>query len=225
MFNNVHKELYVIILSLAFVFSFMSTLNQRYLLSIVIIVMVSYISYLYLVDVSNKKEKDGSTMIDTVIKDIEGRSETNNHIFYVDKFSKKMKYLAYNNELMRVLTNIRFIRKFNRSVYGDIVLNMDKMMKIYVYMLSDRYDINAYMPMFIDVKNAVLDILQSLVMIVPQRMKHTYGVDTYEEIDRTTNDFIEVSKKMIGIISKYARMHPYKEYIMDTMYEPHNSRP
>lgn len=226
MFNiaDVHKEFYAIVLGLALVFSLMTMLQHRYLIAIVIVLLVSYVCYLYLDNAADKKVRDGTSLIDTVLRDVKDRQEVNGANFYIDKFPKNMKYLSQSNEFLAILTNIRFITKFNRSVYGDLVLNMNKMMKIYIYMLSGRYEINTYIPMFVDIRNETVDMLQSLVMIVPQRMKHTYGLDTYQEIGRSMTGFEKTTDEMLGIVSRYAKIHLKSDYVYDTRYEPYNSK-
>lgn len=223
MVSQVHQELYLILFALAISFSFLSTLHMRYLITIIIVLLFSYIAYIYLDAISNERLKDGTSKEDSINKDIKGRREINSSVFYNDRFPKKLKYITKNNELMDILTNIRFVRKFSDSRYGDLILNANKLMKIYIYMLVGRYDINTYIPMFTDIRDNSLEIMQSLIMIIPKRLKHTYGLDTYGEIDRSINRFTEETKEMLDTVSRYARIHLGEEYVIDTMYDAYHN--
>lgn len=223
MVSQVHQELYLILFALAISFSFLSTLHMRYLITIIIVLLFSYVAYIHLDAVSNERLKDGTSKEDSINKDIQGRREINSSIFYNDRFPKKLKYITKNNELMDILTNIRFVRKFSDSRYGDLILNANKLMKIYIYMLVGRYDINTYIPMFTDIRDNSLEIMQSLIMIIPKRLKHTYGLDTYGEIDRSINRFTEETQEMLDTVSRYARIHLGEEYVIDTMYDTYHN--
>ena len=71
---------------------------------------------------------------------------------------------------MDILFNIRFIKKFDKTRYSNMIIYMDKLMKIYIYILADRYDINIYLPIFTDTKNSIIEIFYSLIFVVPNKI-------------------------------------------------------
>lgn len=123
---------------------------------------------------------------------------------------------------MDIIININFTKKFDKEKYTNIILYMDKLMKIYMYILSDRYSIYIYMPIFIELRNKIIEIFYSLYVIIPQKLTHTYGFETYDEIKKSLNNFKIYSKEMITIIEKYGKINKNILYIEDTKYKPYN---
>ena len=221
-FDNINVEIYIIAIILAIIFFLLSTVKTNKLIIIVIIILLSYVIFFYLQKISDDKdisEQNKENSIDSAIKD---RAEVSESIFYIDKFPKQCKYLKENQKLMDIILNIKFIKKFSKCRYSDIILNMNKLMKIYIYILSDRYDAVQYIPLFRDIRDNLLELLYSLVMIVPERMKHIYGLDPYNEIDKSIQDFTVLSSEMLEILENYTKIYLKEVYIPDTKYTSYN---
>jgi hypothetical protein len=102
-----------------------------------------------------------------------------------------------------------------------MIVNLDKLMKIYIYILADRYDVNTYLPIFTDIKNNVLEIFYSLIFVVPNQFKHIYGFDPQTEIDKSLSDFRSKTKQMLTVITNYARIGQKKVYVNNDKYMPY----
>ena len=222
MFENVYTEIYIIMIILALVFFLFSKVSINHLIIVIIILLISYALYFYLQTISNDKKNNIAYVQNTLDDDIKDRNEANENIFYIDKFPKKLKYLKENKKLIDIITNIRFIKKFNKTRYGDIILNTNKLMKVYIYILSERYDVEIYLPIFSDIRDNILELINSLIMIIPEKLKHTYGLDTYAEIDSSLRRFSEYSQEMLETLEKYAKIHVNKVHIPDTKWKPYN---
>jgi hypothetical protein len=98
---------------------------------------------------------------------------------------------------------------------------MNKLMKIYIYILSDRYDIYIYIPIFNDIVNDILEILYSFVFVVPNRFKHIYGFNPSEEIDKSIFDFRTKLEKMLIVLNNYGKIEKKKIYIDIYKYNPY----
>jgi hypothetical protein len=98
---------------------------------------------------------------------------------------------------------------------------MNKLMKIYIYILSDRYDIYIYIPIFNDIVNDILEILYSFVFVVPDRFKHIYGFNPSEEIDKSIVDFRTKLEKMLIVLNNYGKIEKKKIYIDIYKYNPY----
>lgn len=221
-FDNIYIEIYVIVIILAIVFFFLSKIHTNILIIIVIIILLSYAIFFYLQKISEDKDSSTQNKEKTIDDDIKDREEVSENIFYIDKFPKQCKYLKENKKLMDIVLNIRFIRKFSKSKFSDIILNMNKLMKIYIYILAERYDAVHFIPLFTDIRDNIIEMMYSLIMIVPERMKHVYGLDPYHEIDKSINDFTILSDEMLGTLEKYARIYLKEIYIPDTKYKAYN---
>lgn len=221
--DNVYVEIYIFAVVLAFLYFAFTNLSLTQLTSIIIVLLLSVGIYMYVNNLSYDRENSLKYVENTLENDIKDRNEVNEKNFYIDKFPKKLKFLKQNEALIKIITNLRFTIKFSKSRYSDIILNMNKLIKIYIYILSDRYDVVQYIPMFTDIKDNIVELLYSLFMIVPSGMKHTYGLDPHKEIYRSIEDFIEYSDSMLNIIEKYAIIHKNEVYIPDNKYKPYNA--
>ena len=124
---------------------------------------------------------------------------------------------------MKIITNLRFIRKFDNAKYTDIINLMDKIMKIYIYILSDRYGADIYIPIFMDIRYNILEILYSLIIVVPDKFKHIYGLNSYSEINKSIEEFLKYSRHMLKILENYGKLNKGIIYIQDNKYRPYNS--
>lgn len=221
--DNVYVEIYIFAVVLAFLYFAFTNLSLTQLTSIIIVLLLSVGIYMYVSNLSYDRDNSLKYVENTLENDIKDRNEVNEKNFYIDKFPKKLKFLKQNEALIKIITNLRFTIKFSKSRYSDIILNMNKLIKIYIYILSDRYDVVQYIPMFTDIKDNIVELLYSLFMIVPSGMKHTYGLDPHKEIYRSIEDFIEYSDSMLNIIEKYAIIHKNEVYIPDNKYKAYNS--
>jgi hypothetical protein len=122
---------------------------------------------------------------------------------------------------MDILFNIRFIKKFDKTRYSNMIIYMDKLMKIYIYILADRYDINTYLPIFTDIKNSIIEIIYSLIFVVPNKFKHIYGFDPQVEIDKSLSKFRTKIKDMLTVMTNYAKISKQKVYINNDKYIPY----
>jgi hypothetical protein len=94
-------------------------------------------------------------------------------------------------------------------------------MKIYIYILSDRYDAYVYIPIFNDIKNDILEILYSLVFVVPERFKHIYGFNPTEEIEKSLGDFKIKVANMLIVLNNYGKLGKDKKYLDIHKYSPY----
>jgi hypothetical protein len=222
-FNNIHYELYIIIILLAFAYFALTNFKIAHLLAIIIIIIIAIFIYYYLDNLSNNKDINVDYKENTLDNDIKDRDKIFNENYYLYKFPKKIKYLKEDDMLVDIITNIRFTILFNKSRYTDIILNMEKLMKIYIYILADRYDANTYIPIFIDIRNNIIEMLYSMFLLVPNSMKYTYNLNPHQELYKSIDDFILYSRELLETIEKYAVIHKKKVYIPDTKYRTYNS--
>lgn len=222
-FNNIYREFYVILLILALLFLLVSKIPNHYLMVIIIIIMLSYMFYIYIYDISQKKENSEEYTKNTLDKDISDRNESNEKTFFIRKFPKNLKYLKHNDKLIEIITNIRFVKKFTKTRYSDILLNLNSLMKIYIYVLSGRYSAVDYIPVFVDIRDNITELMNSLIIVVPKTMKHVYGLNAYDEIYKSIDNFVLESRNMLIVMERYATIHMGELFIPDNKYKPYNA--
>ena len=95
------------------------------------------------------------------------------------------------------------------------------MMKIYIYILSNRYELNSYLPIIYDIKDSILEIFYSLIFVVPKKFKHIYGFDPHDEINNSIKDFITKYNEMITILTNYGNIDKKYNHINYEKYKPY----
>jgi hypothetical protein len=202
-------------------FYILSKRESPILLTIIILFAVFYYYNSYRKDNEAQFKADNSRKEDKIRDEVKDVVELATDNFYIHKNNKEIKYLLKNKEFMDILFNIRFIKRFDKTRFSNMIVNMDKLMKIYVYILADRYDVNTYLPIFNDIKNNIYEIFYSLIFVVPNQFKHIYGFDPQTEIDKSLSDFRKKIKDMLTVITNYAKIGKQKVYVNNDKYAPY----
>jgi|UniRef100_A0A6C0LCQ8 hypothetical protein len=220
-YNDIFKKYSYILIILALIYYILSKNNSSILLTIIIIIIAFYYINSYIKDNDEQFKADGIKKIEKIRNEMKDIVELTTDNFYIKKNNKNVKFLIKNKEFMDILFNIRFIKKFDKTRYSNMIINMDKIMKIYIYILADRYDTNTYLPIFTDIKNNVIEIFYSLIFVVPNQFKHIYGFDPQTEIDKSLTDFRNKIKDMLTVITNYAKIGKQIVYINNNKYMPY----
>jgi hypothetical protein len=219
--NEILSRYYYIIIILAIFYYILSKNNSSILLSIIIIIIIFYYINNYIKENDITNNTDNNIKKDNIKREVKDIIEVSNDNIYINKNNKNIKYLKKNSEFMDILFNIRFVKKFDKTKYSNMIISMDKLMKIYMYILADRYDINTYLPVFIDIKNNIIEIFYSLIFVIPNKFKHIYGFEPQVEIDKSLKDFRTKTKYMINIISNYSKIGKEEVYLNIHKYIPY----
>lgn len=220
-YNDILKKYSYILIILALIYYILSKNNSSILLTIIIIIIAFYYINSYIKDNDEQFKADGIKKVEKIQNEMKDIVELTTDHFYIKKNNKNVKFLIKNKEFMDILFNIRFIKKFDKTRYSNMIINMDKIMKIYIYILADRYDTNTYLPIFTDIKNNVIEIFYSLIFVVPNQFKHIYGFDPQTEIDKSLTDFRNKIKDMLTVITNYAKIGKQIVYINNNKYMPY----
>ena len=219
--NNFINNYYTAIIFLAFIFFIISKYNTPILLSIIIIIIIYYYIDTNIKKNISDKNNTEAKIIDNIDNDIDAIKELNTNNFYININTGNIKFLVKNNEFIDIIKNLRFIKKFYKTRYNNLIILMNKLMKIYIYILSDRYDVYEYIPIFNDIKNDIFEILYSLVFVVPERFKHIYGFNPTEEIEKSLNNFRIKVVSMLTILDNYGKLGKDKKYLDIHKYSPY----
>jgi hypothetical protein len=219
--NEILSRYYYIIIILAIFYYILSKNNSSILLSIIIIIIIFYYINNYIKENDITNNTDNNIKKDNIKREVKDIIEVSNDNIYINKNNKNIKYLKKNSEFMDILFNIRFVKKFDKTKYSNMIISMDKLMKIYMYILADRYDINTYLPVFIDIKNNIIEIFYSLIFVIPNKFKHIYGFEPQVEIDKSLKDFRTKTKYMINVISNYSKIGKEEVYLNIHKYIPY----
>ena len=217
---NITNNYYSAILFLALIFLIISKYNTSILISIIIIII-----FYYYIDSNIKKDNLEKKNIEDIVvenidKGIDTIKELNTNNFYININNGRIKFLKKNKEFLDIINNLKFVKKFDKTRYNNLIIYANKLMKIYIYILSERYDIYVYMPIFNDIVNDILEILYSFVFVIPDRFKHIYGFNPSEEIDKSIINFRIKIEKMLIVLNNYGKIEKKKIYIDIHKYSP-----
>jgi hypothetical protein len=223
-------NIYYYIFILALIFYLISYLDTSKLLSIIIIIIIIIAFSFYYYYSSENITKTSEKIVESIKLPVDAfendkKDKKDNIIqsesYYIKKYDNKFKFLIQSTELVSIVKNVKFIKKFDKSKYNNLIVNIDNLMKIYIYILADRYMINEYLPIFEDIHNTILEIFYSLIFVVPDKIKHMYGFDPYTEIEKSTKDYIEYSKNMKIILEKYSIKEKNIHHVNSNILQPY----
>ncbi len=219
---NIYNYYFAIIV-IAVIFFLISNKKPSFLISIIIIIIIGYFYYDKINIHNNKINDDFENKIKIINDDLKNRIYTNdNSNFILNIFHSKLTYIRNDKYLLSLILNIRFIKVFDNARYTNIIIYIEKFIKIYIYMLSNRYDISTHFSSFIDLRKTIIKELYSCFIILPQKFIHIYNVNPFEELKKTIIDFISYSNDMINTIKKYASLEKKIYYLEDVKYKPFN---
>jgi hypothetical protein len=219
-FQHIINNYYYSLIFLALIFYIISNYSTSILLSFMIIIyLYTYIDGNIKNNIANNNNIV-SNKEEALKNEVSEVKEINTDSFFMTN-NKSVKFLVKNSEFVNIIYNVRFIKKFDKTLYRNLIVYMNKLMKIYVYILADRYDINVYLPIFNDVRNDILEYFYSFIFVIPEDFKHIYGFNPQSEIDKSLDEFREKVKNMLTILTNYGKIGMKKEYINMEYYRPY----
>ena len=214
---------YVAIIILSIIYFLISNQNINILIAIIIILILSYLYFNKINNYNNDNKLTDENIITAINKDIKERQYLSDENYFLKKFPNEMKYLYKDKELFKIIINIRFIKRYDASKYSNIVFYIDKMYKIYMFILADRYDIKKYFNTFLLLRNTIIKEMYSIYIILPMKMKYYYGFNSFDEINKSIKLFIDYSRKMITILERYGFQEKEIFYLDDSKYKPYEN--
>ena len=214
---------YVAIIILSIIYFLISNQNINILIAIIIILILSYLYFNKINNYNNDNKLTDENIITAINKDIKERQYLSDENYFLKKFPNEIKYLHKDKELFNIIINIRFIKRYDASKYSNIVFYVDKLYKIYMFILADRYDIKKYFNTFLLLRNTIIKEMYSIYIILPMKMKYYYGFNSFDEINKSIKLFIDYSRKMITILERYGFQEKEIFYLDDTKYKPYEN--
>jgi hypothetical protein len=212
---------YIAIFILALIFFILSTKNISILLTIIIIIIIGYYYFTQIYIFDEKQITNFNNKIKLITNDIKDRENFNDENYIFKIFPFVIRYLRHDDFLIELILNIRFLKVFDNAKYTNIIASLEKFMKIYIFMLGDRYDINLYFSTFLLLRNSIIKELYSTYVILPNKFIYIFKINPFDEIKKAIYNFIKHSRKMIITIQNYAYNNKNIKYLEDTKYKPY----
>jgi len=213
---------YFAIIILSIIYYFISNKNISILLSIIIVIIIGYYYFRKIEEYDKNLESNFDNKIKLIKSDIQEREIFNDSNYFLNKFPYTIRYLRHDKYLIDLLLNLRFVKVFDNSKYTNLIGSVEKLMKLYIFMLGERYDINLYFTTFISLRTSIIKELYSIYLIVPDKFIYIYKINPFEEIKKSIKNFLSHSRKMIITIQNYGYKEKKIRYLEDTKYKPAN---
>lgn len=179
------------------------------LLSILLISLWGYVTYIHWKKSEDLKENENSETLQKITSiptDI-GKTSLPSNIIDLQFLPKQnTKYVQKNPLLVDILRDIRFVRMFDKARYYQLVLAMDRFQKAYIYMLVRRYRIQDAMQGFYDLQDHILELLYSFIVVTPVKLRHTYGLEPHKRIHLQIEQFLKISKTMVDVLRNFSEL-------------------
>lgn len=183
----------------------LSKSSVKVLLSIILMSIFTAAVFYYVMRTTKQSRATQQATNAQIEKSLEGRKEIASPNYPVKRVTAKLKYLPKNAVFMDIVQDLRFIRVFDKARYGDLIVHLDKLQKVYMYILARRYSCEQHIPVFVDLRDQVSELLYSLYVIIPETLKHTYGLAPHNTIEKNITDFTAVTRRMLDILKSFCR--------------------
>jgi hypothetical protein len=212
---------YIASLLLAIIFFLISTKNVNILISIIIVIIIGYFYFNKIYEYNDINKTTKVNLIKNLNSDIKDRKFTNDSVYYLKKFPNKILHLDKDETLLKIILNIRFIKRYDYEKYTNLINYFEKFLKIYIFILSDRYDIKQYFSIFVSLRNTIIEEMYSVFVILPQKMKNNFGFNSFDELKKSIQEFIIYSRKLITILERFGYYEKKVYYLEDTKVKPY----
>jgi hypothetical protein len=212
---------YIASLLLAIIFFLISTKNVNILISIIIVIIIGYFYFNKIYEYNDLNKTTKVNLIKNLNSDIKDRKFTNDNVYYLKKFPNKILHLDKDETLLKIILNIRFIKRYDYEKYTNLINYFEKFLKIYIFILSDRYDIKQYFSIFVSLRNTIIEEMYSVFVILPQKMKNNFGFNSFDELKKSIQEFIIYSRKLITILERFGYYEKKVYYLEDTKVKPY----
>lgn len=136
-------------------------------------------------------------------------------------FPKKgFKYLQQNQTLVDIVQDIRVLRLLDQSKYSDILLVLNQLQKVYIYILAGRYDPYVYIPIFMDTRDAALELFYGMIFVMPSTFSHVYGIRPYDLMHSNIRRLTAATRTMADVLRSYAEKTAGTVHIPDVLHTP-----
>ena len=178
------NKLLLLLLFLCIISILLHKNTNTLLVIIIIVILVSFLPQYFPL----------STSTDNIIKDTNIISKTSNN-YKVKENKQNLKYIIKDNkELLDIIENIRFIKRYDKARYIDLLNLANTFNKTYIYIMSDRWDLKHFLPILKDLRKDILETLYSIYIIIPVKKKNKLE-ETIEKFDKYSINKLEIVKK------------------------------
>jgi hypothetical protein len=224
----IQNEIYIVLFVGAVLFSQLVGKSSGSLMALILITLWGGVVVYYLYYKLQTVQTQAKIPALSLQKDYQERYEktpqiSNSNHYYIQKLHKTgLKYLIHSQELIDISFDIRWTRMFDKNRYQEFIATLDKLQKVYIYILGGRYYVESYLSTFNDLRQQSLETLYSFYLVVPNSFRHVYGLDPLKNLEQNVDRLTKHTRQMLAIVEKYAKLSVKVPYIPETKPYPAN---
>ena len=182
-----------------FTFHMLLRAQKQTLLSLLVISCFAYVGFVYL-NRRAEKVRARQTDEDTFFRsEAAWRNEAHQQAFAPTRFPRNgFKYLRENSMLVDIAKELAALRRYDRARYGDVLLFMDALQKVYIRTLEGRVNAKTSVGKFMDLREGILENMYSFYLVIPPNMPS--GV-----LRKSIENFARLSQMMIEVLKSYSK--------------------
>ena len=225
--EHVKTDIWVFVIFGSIAFFYLRSARTDILLALIIASIWALVAYMFLAEKSKVIEKSEKSAHASIL-DIEerakmGHKEIISDVVEVTRIPRQgLKYIGKNKTFVDIINDLKFVKIFDKSRYQDIIVHMDKLQKTYSYILSKRIKAREHVPIFVDLADAVKELLYSLYLVVPPKLRHTYGIHPYNVLRGNIETFHKTIDKMTRVLYNFNKGEmkaPYFAFMLPSAYD------
>lgn len=213
------------LLASAIIYNQLSRASNHTLLAIIVMAGIGGLMAYYINQQIRNNEKTATDRARLLDRDgrPDGRLETSisgSRVFPSTFPKKGFKYLTENSVLVDIAMDLRVLKMFDKARYADLLLLLDQLQKTYMYILAGRYHPISHIQTFMDIRDSCLEILYSLVFVLPSSFKHVYGVDPDSLANSVISTFTSATRTMADVLKSFAEKTTKMPHVPDVVQTP-----
>lgn len=156
------------------------------------------------------ESKNIITFIDKIEKNLLESRELWGNIYFIHKTPKKLIYLRKNKTICKVIYDLKWIEIYDKYSLYTCVAYLEYFLKIHYNMMWGRYSYSIYIDILQEIRNTILNTLQSVHFNIPRISKVVDIEDLHSYIQKRILIIQSITGKYVKIIyHKYSNEHTY----------------
>lgn len=228
-FSIIQNEITIAVFVGAILFAQLVGKSSSSLMAMLLITLWGVATVYYLYSKAQTVQATANTPILSLQKDYQERYDKTPQIsssshYYIQKLHNTgLKYLIHSDSLVQIAYDIRWTRMFDKNRYQEFIAILDKLQKVYMYILGGRYYVESYLSTLNDLRQKALEVLYSFYLVVPNAFRHVYGLDPFKNIEGNITRLTTHTRLMLETVEKYAKLSEKVPYIPETKPYPANT--
>jgi hypothetical protein len=145
-------------------------------------------------------------------------------VILILSYIQKNRKQNYNKIFLQIQDDMKYTKRYDIDKYNTLLVKLNKFMKVYIYILGERWEVELYMSTLIESRLEILEVFYSMYMILPKDMKNVFGFNALDRLKDNIDLFHTTSLNMIHTCENFGKMGIKHKYLPDSRLLPANMR-